>query len=73
MGASRSARCSGGEWRDVIESEGWGYGGGDGGSISDRREGTVKDSEQGVEEGARAFLVPGSTILSPNPSSPFDN
>jgi len=39
MGASRSARCGGRGWRNVIESEGWGYGGGDGGSISDRREG----------------------------------
>lgn len=25
------------------------------------------------KKGARGLLVPGSTILSPNPSSPFDN
>jgi hypothetical protein len=59
MGASRSARCGGRGWRNVIESEGWGYGGGDAGSISDRREG---DRVGGGRAGGWSQRVPRSRI-----------
>lgn len=76
---SRSAARRGGE-RGLDRAEGWagGYGGGDAVVVYPIDEGEWR--ERGREECGRVrwkrvsrLLVPGSTILSPNPSSPFDN